>query len=185
MLDEHSRLIYVEICADEKADTATGVLRRAVAWSAEHEVTVERVLSDNGSCYRSHTWRDTCAELGIKHNRTRPYRPQTNGKIERLHRTHRDGTACFEGRVNTTSLHRERDVLVEHLFRGPPFPHDAVLATGTGIVPGSGCTLPDQDLVRITVEETDMLTNRITSDRSALSWFGEITEQPHSRRRSQ
>ena len=62
--------------------------------TASHRgVTVERVLSDNGSCYRSHAWRETCAELGITHKRTRPYRPQTNGKIERFHRTLADGRA--------------------------------------------------------------------------------------------
>ena len=93
VIDDHSRVAYVEICADEKADTAVGVLRRAVAWFAERGVTVERVLSDNGGCYRSFAWRDACAELGIKHKRTRPYRPQTNGKIERFHRTLADGWA--------------------------------------------------------------------------------------------
>ena len=64
-----------------------------MAWFAERGVTVERVLSDNGSCYRFFAWRDTCAALDIKHNRTRPYRPQTNGKIERFHRTLSDGWA--------------------------------------------------------------------------------------------
>jgi transposase InsO family protein len=93
VIDDHSRVAYVEICADEKAATAIGVLRRAVAWFADHGVTVERVLSDNGSAYRSHAWHDTCAELGIKPKRTRPYRPQTNGKIERFHRTLADGWA--------------------------------------------------------------------------------------------
>jgi transposase InsO family protein len=80
VIDDHSRLAYAEICADEKAATAIGVLRRAVAWFAERGVTVERVLSDNGSCYRSHAWRDACTALDIVHKRTRPYRPQTNGK---------------------------------------------------------------------------------------------------------
>lgn len=70
-----------------------GVLERAVDWFAERGVTVERVLSDNGSAYRSHAWRDFCARLGIRHKRTRPYRPQTNGKIERFHRTLGDGWA--------------------------------------------------------------------------------------------
>ena len=93
VIDDHSRVAYAEICTDEKAATAIGVLQRAVAWFADHGVTVERVLSDNGSCYRSHAWRDACAELGITHKRTRPYRPQTNGKIERFHRTLADGWA--------------------------------------------------------------------------------------------
>jgi len=91
VIDDHSRLAYAEIHDDETAATAVGVLRRAVAWYAERGVATERVLSDNGSPYISHLWRDTCAELGIKHSRTRPRRPQTNGKIERFHRTMSDG----------------------------------------------------------------------------------------------
>ena len=64
-----------------------------MAWFAARDVTVERVLSDNGSAYRSHAWRDACAELGMTPKRTRPYRPQTNGKIERFHRTMASGWA--------------------------------------------------------------------------------------------
>ncbi len=93
VIDDHSRLAYAEIHDDETAATAIGVLVRAVAWFAARGVRVEAVLSDNGSCYRSHAWRDACRELGIKHRRTRPYRPQTNGKIERFHRTLADGWA--------------------------------------------------------------------------------------------
>lgn len=93
VVDDHSRTAYVEICSDETAQTAIAVLRRAAAWFAQRGVTVERVLSDNGSCYRAHTWREACAELGIVHKRTRPYRPQTNGKAERFHRTLADGWA--------------------------------------------------------------------------------------------
>ncbi|OMH36125.1 transposase, partial [Tersicoccus sp. Bi-70] len=91
VIDDHSRVAYAEVCADEKATTAVGVLRRAVAWYADHGVTVERVLSDNGAAYLSHAWADACTELGITPKRTRPYRPQTNGKIERFHRTLADG----------------------------------------------------------------------------------------------
>jgi transposase InsO family protein len=93
VIDDHSRVAYAEIHDDETSQTATAVLYRAVAWFAARGVIVERVLSDNGSCYRSHLWRDTCAELGITVKKTRPYRPQTNGKIERFHRTMADGWA--------------------------------------------------------------------------------------------
>ncbi|MGA7148530.1 MAG: IS481 family transposase [Microbacterium sp.] len=93
VIDDHSRVAYAEIHSDETAATAISVLQRAVAWFADHGVTVERVLSDNGSCYRSHAWTRACAELGIVPKKTRPYRPQTNGKIERFHRTLADGWA--------------------------------------------------------------------------------------------
>ena len=93
VIDDNSRVAYAEIHDDERTTTAIGVLIRAVAWFAARGVTVEAVLSDNGSCYRSYAWRDACRELGIKHRRTRPYRPQTNGKIERFHRTMSDGWA--------------------------------------------------------------------------------------------
>ncbi|WP_448062693.1 IS481 family transposase [Cellulomonas hominis] len=93
VIDDHSRVAYAEIHDDETAATAIGVLRRAVSWFADRGVIVERVLSDNGSAYRSHAWRDACADLGITPKKTRPYRPQTNGKIERFHRTMAAGWA--------------------------------------------------------------------------------------------
>jgi transposase InsO family protein len=105
VIDDHSRVAYAEIHGDEKAETAVGVLKRAVSWFADRGVTVERVLSDNGSAYKSHLWRDTCAELGIKAKKTRPYRPQTNGKIERFHRTLADGWA-FSRHYNSESARR-------------------------------------------------------------------------------
>ena len=105
VLDDHSRVAYAEIHDDETAATAAGVLHRAVAWFAERGVVVERVLSDNGSAYRSFLWRDTCAELGITPKRTRPYRPQTNGKLERFHRTMADGWA-FRKFYNSESARR-------------------------------------------------------------------------------
>ena len=105
VLDDHSRVAYAEIHDDETAITAAGVLRNAVTWFADRGVIVERVLSDNGSAYRSFLWRDTCAELGITPKRTRPYRPQTNGKIERFHRTLAEGWA-FKKFYNTESARR-------------------------------------------------------------------------------
>jgi transposase InsO family protein len=86
-LDDHSRLAYTEILTDERKETAAAFLARAAAWYAGAGITIERVLSDNGACYRSRIWATTCADLGITHKRTRPYRPQTNGKVERFHRT--------------------------------------------------------------------------------------------------
>jgi transposase InsO family protein len=93
VIDDHSRVAYVEPRDDETKETAAAVLRNAVAWYAARGVIVRQVLSDNGGAYRSHLWAQTCAELGITAKRTRPYRPQTNGKIERFHRTLADGWA--------------------------------------------------------------------------------------------
>jgi transposase InsO family protein len=93
VLDDHSRVVYSEVHDDERKETATAVLRRAVFWFAARGVVVKKVISDNGSCYRSNVWREVCRDLDIKHRRTRPYRPQTNGKIERFHRTLADGWA--------------------------------------------------------------------------------------------
>ncbi|GAA4687681.1 hypothetical protein GCM10025781_00340 [Kocuria gwangalliensis] len=93
VIDDHSRVAYTEVHDDETAVTAVGVLHRAVEWFAERGVTVEWMLSDNGSAYRSRLWHDTCEALSITPKRTRPYRPQTNGKVERFHRTMADGWA--------------------------------------------------------------------------------------------
>lgn len=105
VIDDNSRVAYAEIHDDETAATAIGVLRRATSWFADRGVTVERVLSDNGSAYRSRAWRDVCLQLGITPKRTRPYRPQTNGKIERFHRTMADGWA-FTKHYNSESARR-------------------------------------------------------------------------------
>jgi transposase InsO family protein len=106
VLDDHSRIAYAEIHDDETAATAIGVLRRAVGWFAARGVVVERVLSDNGACYRSHAWRTACSDLGIRPKFTRPYRPQTNGKIERFHRTLAQGWAFR--RLYATETHRRK-----------------------------------------------------------------------------
>jgi transposase InsO family protein len=86
-IDDCSRLAYSEILADERKDTATAFWGRAHAWFTAAGITVQRVMTDNGSCYRSSTWRDALAADAITHKRTRPYRPQTNGKVERFNRT--------------------------------------------------------------------------------------------------
>ncbi len=86
-IDDATRLAYVEALADETGETAAGFLRRAVTWFKSMGITVERVMSDNGSCYRSKVHALACRELGIRHLRTRPYRPRTNGKAERFIQT--------------------------------------------------------------------------------------------------
>jgi transposase InsO family protein len=86
-VDDHSRLAYSEVLPDEQATTAVAFWTRAEAFFADHGITVERVLTDNGACYRSRQWREQLTAAGISHKRTRPYRPQTNGKVERLNRT--------------------------------------------------------------------------------------------------
>jgi transposase InsO family protein len=82
-VDDATRLAYAEVLTDERGETAAGFLRRAVAWFNTMGIKPERVLSDNGSCYRSRVHKTTCLELGIKPKFTRPYRPRTNGKAER------------------------------------------------------------------------------------------------------
>ena len=86
-IDDATRLAYVEVLEDERATTAAGFLRRAVAHFAAYGVRVEQVMTDNGSAYVSLLHRLACKSLGLKHLRTRPYRPRTNGKAERFIRT--------------------------------------------------------------------------------------------------
>jgi len=92
-VDDYSRLAYVEVLADEKAASASGFLQRAVAFFARHGIRVESILTDNGSCYRAVVHALACRTLSIRHLRTRPYRPQTNGKAERFIRTLINGWA--------------------------------------------------------------------------------------------
>ncbi|MDN5588430.1 MAG: IS481 family transposase, partial [Brevibacterium sp.] len=85
-IDDHSRVVYSEILSDEKKESAAAFWKRANAFYNGLGITVARVMTDNGSCYRSRLFNDALGEA-IKHKFTRPYRPQTNGKIERFHRT--------------------------------------------------------------------------------------------------
>ena len=86
-IDDHSRLAYAEVLRDERGVTAVGFLRRAIAFFASHGITVQRVMSDNGPAYRSMVHAIACKEIGLRHLRTRPYRPRTNGKAERFIQT--------------------------------------------------------------------------------------------------
>jgi len=108
-VDDATRLAYVEVLADEKAITAVGFLKRALAFYRRHGIRIEAVMTDNGSAYRSAVHALACRALGIGHRRTRPYRPQTNGKAERFIRTMLSGWAY--GAVYRNS--RERAAALE------------------------------------------------------------------------
>lgn len=86
-IDAYSRLAYSEFAGQENTINCVAFLARAVAWFAQRGITIERLLTDNGNGYVSRKWEHLCAELGIKHTRTRPYHPATNGKVERFNRT--------------------------------------------------------------------------------------------------
>jgi transposase InsO family protein len=103
-VDDATRLAYVEVLPDEQASTAVGFLRRAIAFYSRHGISVERVMTDNGSAYRSTVHALACRLLGIRHLRTRPYRPRTNGKAERFIRTLIGGWAY--GAIYGTSRER-------------------------------------------------------------------------------
>jgi transposase InsO family protein/transposase-like protein len=105
-IDDATRLAYAEVLNDEKAATVIGFLRRALAFFRRHGITVERLLTDNGSAYRSTAHAIACRALGIRHLRTRPRRPQTNGKAERFIRTMLGGWAY--GAIYASSQERTR-----------------------------------------------------------------------------
>ncbi|HKO57682.1 MAG TPA: IS481 family transposase, partial [Thermoanaerobaculia bacterium] len=85
--DDFTRLCYVDILADERSETASTFLKNAVNWFAQQNVTVERVMTDNGSAFIAREFAKTCAGLNVRHKRTRPYTPRTNGKAERFIQT--------------------------------------------------------------------------------------------------
>ena len=105
-IDDYSRLAYAEVLGDEKAATVVGFLRRTVAFYRRHGIAVEQLLTDNGGGYRSTLHALACRALGIRHLRTQPYRPQTNGKAERFIRTLLAGWAY--GAIYRSSNERTR-----------------------------------------------------------------------------
>jgi transposase InsO family protein len=107
-VDDATRLAYVEVLPDERTATAVGFLKRAVAWFSTRGVEIERVMTDNGSCYVSRDHAQACQQLGLRHLRTRPYRPRTNGKAERFIQTLQNESAY--GRIYASSTER-----AEHL----------------------------------------------------------------------
>jgi transposase InsO family protein len=139
-IDDYSRLAYVEVLPDEKATTAAAFLRRAVAFYRRYGIRVKAVLSDNGACYRSTVHAVACRQLRIKHLRTRPYRPQTNGKAERFIRTllagWAYGTVYRSSHERTTALdgwlwhynHRRRHSALGHQ---PPITRTNLLGSYT------------------------------------------------------
>ena len=86
-IDDHSRVAFSQILPDEKKESAIAFLNAALAYYNSLGVSVSRVMTDNGSCYKAHAFRDACRTLGLKHIRTRPYTPKTNGKAERFIQT--------------------------------------------------------------------------------------------------
>ena len=86
-VDDHSRIAFTQMLPDQKAETTVAFLRQAVDFFAQHNVQVRALLSDNGSCYRSQKFRQACGQMQLKHRRTRPYTPRTNGKAERFIQT--------------------------------------------------------------------------------------------------
>ena len=114
-VDDASRLAFTQVHPDEKAVSAVAHLNAAVAWYASIGVKVARVMTDNGSCYKSHAFKAACAELGIRHIRTKPYTPKTNGKAERFIQTALREWAY--ARVYQTSDDRAADLPVwTHLY---------------------------------------------------------------------
>jgi transposase InsO family protein len=123
-IDDATRLAYVEVLGDEKATTAIGFLRRAIAHYGGYGITVEQLITDNGAAYRSTIHAIACRALGVRHLRTRPYRPQTNGKAERFIRTLLGGWAY--GAIYRSSTERNQALPGWIDFYNHRRPHGAI-----------------------------------------------------------
>src|SRR5438477_5110755 len=111
-IDDHSRVAFSEIKPDEKVDSAAPFLKAAVAYYKGLGVTVIRVMTDNGSCYKAFAFRDACRDLGLKHIRTKPYTPKTNGKAELLHPDRAPGMGLRPGLSHIRPSRRRTSDLV-------------------------------------------------------------------------
>jgi transposase InsO family protein len=114
-IDDHSRLAYSEILADERKETATAFWARAHAWFTTTGIIIQAVMTDNGSCYNSNLWREDLATAGITHKRIRPYRPQTNGIVERFNRTLLDEWAYARPYLSNAERHAAFDTWL-HMY---------------------------------------------------------------------
>lgn len=123
-IDDASRVAYVEVLPTLTQTDAVGFLERAVAWFARHGVQAERVLTDNGSAYLSQAFAAACTRLGLRHKRTRPYRPRTNGKAERFIQTLLREWAY--GRAYPTSSRRRRALVPWVRYYNRKRPHTAL-----------------------------------------------------------
>ena len=113
-IDDHSRLGFAEIMADEKKESAAAFLEAAIAWYGRFGITVERVMTDNGPCYKSLAFRKACQRLGLKHIRTKPYTPKTNGKAERFIQSSLREWAYARAYENSEQRARELPLWLHH-----------------------------------------------------------------------
>ena len=123
-IDDTSRLAYLEILPNETGPTCAEFLERAITWFADHGISVQRVMTDNGPGYRSNAHAAVIARCGVKHLRTRPYRPRTNGKAERFIQTML--RECAYGQVFTTSQQRRRSLRRWLTYYNCRRPHSAL-----------------------------------------------------------
>jgi len=113
-IDDHSRLAFSRMLPNQQSQTAIAFLHAAVAFYAQHGISIRRLLTDNGSCYRSRHFRAACLQLGIPHRFTRPYTPRTNGKAERFIQTALRESAYLRHYLNSEERDRHLSPWLEH-----------------------------------------------------------------------
>jgi transposase InsO family protein len=113
-IDDHSRIAFSRMLPNQQAETAIAFLHAAVVFYAQHGISIRRLLTDNGSCYRSRQFRTACLQLGIQHRFTRPYTPRTNGKAERFIQTALREWAYVRHYLNSEERDRQLSPWLEH-----------------------------------------------------------------------